>query len=181
MAEQTKDQLRQTNQDNFPNNNTNFITPDKLRGFNDDIIDSIATTQDSASFAQTDNSLQDQINSLVLSGSGIVVEDEGVSQGVATALNFTGSGVVVTNPSGTADIFIDAIAGTNGTSGTSGINGTSGTSGADGTSGIDGTDGTAGTSGVDGTSGTSAVDGTSGTSGTYTRHCSAGILPAFRG
>lgn len=58
MAEQSKDQLRLTNEQNFPNNNTGFITPDKLRSFNDDIIDTLATTTDSASLASrvTDNS-----------------------------------------------------------------------------------------------------------------------------
>jgi hypothetical protein len=54
----TKDQLRLENQQTFPNNNTGFITAAGLRGFNDDIIDAFATTDDSASFESriTDNS-----------------------------------------------------------------------------------------------------------------------------
>jgi len=58
MSEQSKDQLRLTNQQNFPNNNTGFITPDRLRQFNEDIIDTLATTADSASLASrvTDHS-----------------------------------------------------------------------------------------------------------------------------
>ena len=39
----TKDQLRLENDQNFPNNNTGFITAEGLRGFNDDMIDSLST------------------------------------------------------------------------------------------------------------------------------------------
>ena len=78
MAEKTKDQLRLVNDTNFPNNNTNFITPDKLRGFNDDMIDSIATTADSASFASTDNSLQNQIDALEEEPIGYVTNYQGI-------------------------------------------------------------------------------------------------------
>ena len=58
MAQQSKQQLENTNQSNFPNNNTNFITPDKLRGFNTDIIDSLVDENsyniDSGSWNATD-------------------------------------------------------------------------------------------------------------------------------
>ena len=39
----TKDQLRLENDQNFPNNNTGFITAEGLRGFNDDMITSLST------------------------------------------------------------------------------------------------------------------------------------------
>ena len=43
----TKSQLRTENSNNFPNNNSQFITPEKLRDFNNDIIDAIALEQNS--------------------------------------------------------------------------------------------------------------------------------------
>jgi len=54
MSEQSKSQLRSENNSSFPNNNTGFITPDKLRTFNENVIDSTVNqteyTADSASF-----------------------------------------------------------------------------------------------------------------------------------
>ena len=47
MSQKTKQGLRQTNNSNFPNNNSAFITPEKLRDFNSDIIDSVALDVDS--------------------------------------------------------------------------------------------------------------------------------------
>jgi hypothetical protein len=38
----TKDQLRTENNASFPNNNSQFITPEKLRNYNTDVIDSVA-------------------------------------------------------------------------------------------------------------------------------------------
>ena len=64
MAEQSKDQLRLTNQQNFPNNNTGFITPDRLRQFNEDIIDTLTTTADSASFNERINDNSESIDLL---------------------------------------------------------------------------------------------------------------------
>ena len=46
MSQKTKQGLKQTNNQNFPNNNSAFITPEKLRNFNDDIIDSVALDVD---------------------------------------------------------------------------------------------------------------------------------------
>ena len=43
----TKSQLRTENANNFPNNNSQFITPEKLRDFNNDIIDAVALEQNS--------------------------------------------------------------------------------------------------------------------------------------
>jgi len=141
MAEKTQEQLRIVNQTNFPNNNTNFITPTRLREFNDDVIDSIATTADSASFAAEDINLQGQRDALVVSGSGVVIEEDGITQGTATTLNFAGA-VTASVSAGTGLITIPTIAGTNGTSGTSGAAGVDGTNGTNGTSGNDGANGT---------------------------------------
>ena len=107
MAEQSKQQLEQLNQDNFPNNNTNFITPDKLRQFNTAVIDSTVnqTAYDinSGSWNATDASLQGQINALVLSGSGVQIQDDGTAEGTATTLNFNG-GLTANVAAGKADI-----------------------------------------------------------------------------
>jgi hypothetical protein len=53
MATLTKQALGVENQTSFPNNSTGFITPEKLRNFNTDIIDSLAlqTQADSSSIA----------------------------------------------------------------------------------------------------------------------------------
>jgi hypothetical protein len=54
MSQLNKTQLEQENQQSFPNNNTGFITPLKLREFNTDMIDSMVDegsyNADSASF-----------------------------------------------------------------------------------------------------------------------------------
>jgi len=47
MADKTKEQLSALNNANFPNNNSGFITPQKLRDFNQDMIDSMVTDIDS--------------------------------------------------------------------------------------------------------------------------------------
>ena len=111
MAQQSKSQLEATNQSNFPNNNTGFITPTRLRGFNTDIIDSMVDENsyniDSSSLSGSVESLQAQINALVLSGSGVQIEDNGVVQGVATTLDFNG-GIQVVVAAGKADISVDS-------------------------------------------------------------------------
>lgn len=48
-----KSQLRTENSNNFPNNNSQFITPEKLRDFNNDMIDSLVVSSDSGSFITT--------------------------------------------------------------------------------------------------------------------------------
>ena len=50
MSSKNKSQLRTENSSNFPNNNSQFITPEKLRDFNSDMIDSMVANQDSGSF-----------------------------------------------------------------------------------------------------------------------------------
>ena len=46
----TKNQLRLENDQNFPNNNTGFITAEGLRGFNEDMITSLGTQAELDSF-----------------------------------------------------------------------------------------------------------------------------------
>ena len=50
MSSLNKSQLRTENNSSFPNNNSQFITPELLRDFNADIIDSMVANQDSGSF-----------------------------------------------------------------------------------------------------------------------------------
>ena len=53
MSSKSKSQLRTENSNNFPNNNSQFITPEKLRGFNNDIIDSLVVSSDTGSYVTT--------------------------------------------------------------------------------------------------------------------------------
>ncbi len=53
MSSKNKSQLRTENSSNFPNNNSQFITPEKLRDFNNDIIDSMVVNQDTGSYLLT--------------------------------------------------------------------------------------------------------------------------------
>ena len=53
MSSLNKSQLRTENSDNFPNNNSQFITPEKLRDFNNDVIDSMVVNQDTGSYLIT--------------------------------------------------------------------------------------------------------------------------------
>ena len=62
MSSKSKSQLRTENSNNFPNNNSQFITPEKLRGFNNDIIDSLVVSNDTGSYVTTssfDNGTRD--------------------------------------------------------------------------------------------------------------------------
>ena len=69
----TKAQLTTENNANFPNNNSQFITPEKLRGFNQDMIDSlvdeITYTADSASFDSRINNVTVDTGSLLVTAS----------------------------------------------------------------------------------------------------------------
>ena len=62
MSSKNKSQLRTENSNNFPNNNSQFITPEKLRDFNNDVIDSMVVNQDTGSYLVTssfDNGTRD--------------------------------------------------------------------------------------------------------------------------
>ena len=50
MSSKNKSQLRIENNSSFPNNNTGFITPELLRVFNENMIDSLVSNEDSGSF-----------------------------------------------------------------------------------------------------------------------------------
>jgi hypothetical protein len=155
MSQLTKTQLESVNQSNFPNNNTGFITPDKLRDFNTDIIDSMV---DETSYGIDSGSW----NARIASASAIEVSLNQSPVGAVGAIDFSGSfSLSVTDSVATLGLTAGA-AGTSGTSGVSGTSGINGTNGANGTNGVNGTSGVNGTNGVNGTSG---VDGTSGTSG----------------
>jgi len=69
----TKAQLTTENNANFPNNNSQFITPEKLRGFNQDMIDSlvdeITYTADSASFDSRIDNVTIDTGSLLVTAS----------------------------------------------------------------------------------------------------------------
>ena len=109
MSNLNKTQLTQDNQSSFPNNNVGYITPEVLRNFNQDMIDSLAL-QTQADY------IQFEVNGLIASGSGVKVSETGSILGTATTLNFTGS-VDVSLNNGTASIFVYGQSGTNGTSG----------------------------------------------------------------
>ena len=68
MAELNKAALTSENNNSFPNNNTGFITPDLLRTFNQNMIDSmvdeISYNADSASFSSSIALLKDFSSSL---------------------------------------------------------------------------------------------------------------------
>ena len=97
MSQKTKAQLEAENQSNFPNNNTGYITAERLRQFNTDMIDSMVDegsyNTDSASFSASIDLIENQIDNLIVSGGAIKVAEEGVLVGVSATLNFSGSSV----------------------------------------------------------------------------------------
>jgi hypothetical protein len=114
MSQLNKTQLEAENQSNFPNNNVAFITPTKLREFNTDMIDSMVDegtyNTDSASIVSHIDSLQAEVDALVLSGSGVVIQEESSTLGTATTLNFVGATVTASVASGVATINVNASA-----------------------------------------------------------------------
>jgi len=97
----TKAQLRTENSNNFPNNNSQFITPEKLRGFNNDIIDSVAL--------EANTQLSGTGSFSNLSGSGYVSASEFIGDGSkltnVTAIVDTGSLLVTASfDNGTRDM-----------------------------------------------------------------------------
>jgi len=83
----TKAQLRTENSNNFPNNNSQFITPEKLREFNNDIIDAVAL--------EANTELNGTGSFSNLSGSGYVSASEFIGDGSKL------TGVSATVPAGT--------------------------------------------------------------------------------
>lgn len=112
MSQKSKQQLRQTNNANFPNNNSAFITPEKLREFNNDIIDSVALDENtelsgsvviSGSLSVTgaitgDISASTDWNSITNKPAGIVSGSSQIDLGSATgtAANATSASYAVT-------------------------------------------------------------------------------------
>ena len=71
MSTLNKQQLETVNQDNFPNNNTGYISPARLREFNTDVIDSLTLqTQFDANSASVDS----RLDSLESFSSSIVID-----------------------------------------------------------------------------------------------------------
>jgi uncharacterized coiled-coil protein SlyX len=126
MAILTKAQLQAANSSSFPNNNSQLITPQVLRDYNTNVIDTLVDSLDTGSFARTDitNDFTQTNNFTSISASAFVsasnfvgdgskltnitastalpILDEGVLQGFATSMNFTGSAISASVIAGTA-------------------------------------------------------------------------------
>lgn len=131
MAILTKAQLKAENSSSFPNNNSQAITPQILRDYNVDIIDTLVDSNSTASFARTDltNQFSATNNFTSISASSFVsasaftgdgsrltnitasvalpILDEGVLQGYATSMNFTGSAISAQVIAGTAVVQVN--------------------------------------------------------------------------
>jgi uncharacterized coiled-coil protein SlyX len=131
MAILTKAQLKAENSSSFPNNNSQAITPQILRDYNVDIIDTLVDSNSTASFARTDltNEFSATNNFTSISASSFVsasaftgdgsrltnitasvslpILDEGVLQGYATSMNFTGSAISAQVIAGTAVVQVN--------------------------------------------------------------------------
>jgi hypothetical protein len=83
MSIKTKQQLEVENQVSFPDNNSGLITPEVLRNFNTDIIDTLVDSNATASFATTDSNTFD--------GTQIITGSNGrlIYGGTDTAPDFT--------------------------------------------------------------------------------------------
>ena len=126
MAILTKNQLSASNASSFPDNTTGAITPAILRNFNTGIIDTLVDSLVTSSYAQTDvsNSFSQPNSFTSISASSFVsasqfvgdgskitnitasialpILDEGILQGYATSMNFTGSAISASVVAGTA-------------------------------------------------------------------------------
>jgi len=131
MAILTKAQLKAENSSSFPNNNSQAITPQILRDYNVDIIDTLVDSNDTGSFARTDltNDFTQTNNFTSISASAFVsasnfigdgskltnitasialpILDEGILQGYATSMNFTGSAISAQVIAGTAVVQVN--------------------------------------------------------------------------
>jgi hypothetical protein len=131
MAILTKAQLKAENSSSFPNNNSQAITPQILRDYNVDIIDTLVDSNSTASFARTDltNEFSATNNFTSISASSFVsasefvgdgskltnitasiaipISDEGILQGYATQLNFSGSNISASLQAGIATISVN--------------------------------------------------------------------------
>jgi len=157
MSQLTKIQLESENQSSFPNNTSNFITPQALREFNTDMIQSTVNqtiyTADSASFSQriTQNQGVQGIQGVQgLQGIQGVSGSQGI-QGVQ------GSDATVQGIQGST-----GIQGVQGLLGTQGVQGTQSTQGQTGPQGYTGNTGNVGSTGAQGIQGIQGVQGLDG-------------------
>lgn len=131
MAILTKAQLQSANSASFPDNNSQAITPQILRTYNSDVIDTLVDSLDTGSFAfqgvtneftQPNNFTSISASSFVSAsefvGNGskitgitasisLPILDEGIPQGNATSMNFTGSAISATIVGGTAVVQVN--------------------------------------------------------------------------
>ena len=131
MSILTKNQLSASNQSSFPDNTTGAITPEILRNYNQGVIDTLVDSLNTGSFAITTGSNDfTQANSFTSisasswisaskfygDGSSITgitasvalpILDEGILQGYATALNFSGSNISASLNAGVATISVN--------------------------------------------------------------------------
>jgi len=129
----TKAQLEAENQASFPDNNSNYITPEILRNYNTDVIDTLVDSNDTGSFARTDltNTFTQTNNFTAISASSFVsasifigdgsrltnvtssialpILDEGVPVGNAVSMNFSGSAISAYIAAGVAIVSVNAL------------------------------------------------------------------------
>ena len=157
MPQLTKNQLESQNQSSFPNNTSNFITPQALREFNTDMIQSTVNqtiyTADSASFSQRITQNQGVQGIQGVQGSQGVQGVSG-SQGIQ---GVQGSDATVQGIQGSTGI--QGIQGIQGLQGIQGTQSTQGTTGAQGYTGNTGNVGSTGAQGIQGIQGIQGLDG----------------------
>ena len=87
MSSKSKQQLKLDNQTNFPNNNNGFITPDKLRNFHIDLIDSTPVKSDI-------DLIQSEIDSLESSISAEITRAINAENSLSTAIEQSGGDLI---------------------------------------------------------------------------------------
>jgi hypothetical protein len=131
MAILTKNQLSASNASSFPDNTTGAITPQILRDYNTNIIDTLVDSLVTSSYALTDatNNFTTEQDFTSISASSFVsasefvgngskitgitasvalpILDEGILQGYATSMNFTGSAINAQVIAGTAVVRVN--------------------------------------------------------------------------
>lgn len=194
MSNLTKQALRVENSTNFPNNTTNYITPELLRSFNNDMIDSVVVNDGTASFATTGsnsfNGDQTISGDLNFNNTGVIsvnyIESAGsptlqlnadtihilnsldVNDGItATSISASVVGIGnVTAYSASVDSRLNNAQGVQGSTGAQGASGTNGTDGAQGASGATGGQGVQGSQGATAAQGQVGLQGVQGYIGT---------------
>jgi fibronectin-binding autotransporter adhesin len=96
-AQKTKQQLIVENNEQFPNNNTNFISPARLRGFNRDMIESVVVELDFDVFEANTNSALSSLDGRVTVLEGEVDSIQALTGSLATTGSNTFNGNQVVN------------------------------------------------------------------------------------